>query len=43
MGGWVDGLMGRWDEGFIDQASDVPSIFFFKISLLHEMPSNPKG
>ena len=30
---YYTGLLGRWDERLIDQASDVPSIiFFFKIS-----------
>ena len=26
------GLLGRWDKRLVDQASDVPSIFFFIIS-----------
>ena len=26
---WYAGLLGRWDKWLVDQASDVPSIFFF--------------
>ena len=29
---WVAGSLGRWDDHLINQASDVPSIFFFIIS-----------